>query len=90
MIEVENLTKYYGNLAAIKDVTFQVDEGEILSFLGPNAPGGLTTPHVPRIAGGGRVPRRWFPMPDRPFSSCPAQGLQRMACTFRRGLLQRR
>ena len=34
MIEVENLTKYYGILAAIEDVSFTVQEGEILGFLG--------------------------------------------------------
>lgn len=32
-IEVENLTKYYGILAAIEDVSFTVQEGEILGFL---------------------------------------------------------
>lgn len=46
MIEVENLTKYYGNLAAIKDVTFKVEEGEILGFLGPNAAGKTTTMRI--------------------------------------------
>jgi ABC-2 type transport system ATP-binding protein len=46
MIEVENLTKYYGNLAAIKDVSFTVQEGEILGFLGPNAAGKTTTMRI--------------------------------------------
>jgi ABC-2 type transport system ATP-binding protein len=46
MIEVENLTKYYGNLAAIKDVSFKVEEGEILGFLGPNAAGKTTTMRI--------------------------------------------
>jgi ABC-2 type transport system ATP-binding protein len=46
MIEVENLTKYYGDLAAIKDVTFKVEEGEILGFLGPNAAGKTTTMRI--------------------------------------------
>jgi ABC-2 type transport system ATP-binding protein len=46
MIEVENLTKYYGNLAAIKDVTFKVEEGEILGLLGPNAAGKTTTMRI--------------------------------------------
>jgi len=35
MIQVENLTQYYGDLAAIQDVSFNVDKGEILAFLGP-------------------------------------------------------
>jgi ABC-type multidrug transport system ATPase subunit len=34
MIQVENLTKYYGDLAAIKDASFNVDKGETLAFLG--------------------------------------------------------
>jgi len=46
MIEVENLTKYYGNLAAIKDISFTVQEGEILGFLGPNAAGKTTTMRI--------------------------------------------
>ena len=35
MIEVEHLTKLYGQHAAVNDVTFKVDEGSILGFLGP-------------------------------------------------------
>lgn len=46
MIEVENLTGYYGNLAAIRDVSFTVQEGEILGFLGPNAAGKTTTMRI--------------------------------------------
>jgi ABC-2 type transport system ATP-binding protein len=46
MIEVENLTKYYGSLAAIKDVSFTVRKGEILGFLGPNAAGKTTTMRI--------------------------------------------
>lgn len=38
-IEVENLTKYYGDLAAIKDTSFNVDKGENLAFLGPDGTG---------------------------------------------------
>ncbi|MCZ6890934.1 MAG: ABC transporter ATP-binding protein [Chloroflexi bacterium] len=43
VIEVENLTKYYGNFPAISDVSFTVDKGEILGFLGPNGAGKSTT-----------------------------------------------
>jgi len=43
MIEVEHLTKYYGTSAAVRDVTFNVDSGEILGFLGPNGAGKTTT-----------------------------------------------
>ena len=43
MIQVKNLTKYYGRTPAIKDVTFTVEKGEILGFLGPNGAGKSTT-----------------------------------------------
>lgn len=43
MIEAEGLTKFYGPLAAIRDVTFQVDQGEVVGFLGPNGAGKSTT-----------------------------------------------
>ena len=46
MIEVENLTRYFGNIAAIEDVTFTVENGEILGFLGPNAAGKTTTMRI--------------------------------------------
>ncbi len=46
MIRVEGLTKYYGAHRAIHDVTFQVDKGEIVAFLGPNAAGKTTTMRV--------------------------------------------
>lgn len=43
MIEAEHLTKYYGRVAAVQDVTFRVEKGEILGFLGPNGAGKTTT-----------------------------------------------
>lgn len=43
MIQVENLTKYYGEYAAIENVSFAVEKGEILGFLGPNGAGKSTT-----------------------------------------------
>ncbi|MGB9595077.1 MAG: ABC transporter ATP-binding protein [Candidatus Poribacteria bacterium] len=46
MIEVENLTKRYGNFTAIENVTFNVDEGEVIGFLGPNAAGKTTTMRI--------------------------------------------
>ena len=46
MIEVTGLTKYYGPIAAIEDVTFSVAKGEIIGFLGPNAAGKTTTMRI--------------------------------------------
>ena len=46
MIEAEDLTKYYGNFLAIKDVSFKVDKGEIVGFLGPNGAGKTTAMRI--------------------------------------------
>ncbi|MBK6539234.1 MAG: ATP-binding cassette domain-containing protein [Ignavibacteria bacterium] len=42
-IKVENLTKYYGQQAAVNDITFEINTGEIVGFLGPNGAGKSTT-----------------------------------------------
>lgn len=46
MIEVDNLTKQYGNFIAIEGVSFTVGEGEVVGFLGPNAAGKTTTMRI--------------------------------------------
>jgi len=46
MIQVENLVKRYGDVAAVNGVTFAVEKGEILGFLGPNAAGKTTTMRI--------------------------------------------
>ena len=43
MIEVSHLTKRYGDLTAVSDLSFQVGDGEICGFLGPNGAGKTTT-----------------------------------------------
>jgi ABC-2 type transport system ATP-binding protein len=43
MIEVEHLTKDYGTVVAVSDVSFRVGEGEVVGFLGPNGAGKTTT-----------------------------------------------
>ncbi len=46
MIEVKNLTKSYGNHHAVKNISFEAHEGEILGFLGPNGAGKSTTMNI--------------------------------------------
>ena len=45
-IEVVNLTKKFGPLTAVDDISFQVDNGEVFGFLGPNGAGKTTTINV--------------------------------------------
>src|SRR3990172_5127578 len=60
MIEVENLSKHYGSVQAVNDISFTVEKGEILGFLGPNAAGKTTTLrmltcYIPPTSGHARV-----------------------------------
>ena len=43
MIETENLTRKFGDLTAVDDLTLRVDDGEVFGFLGPNGAGKTTT-----------------------------------------------
>jgi ABC-2 type transport system ATP-binding protein len=43
MIEARGLSKFYGDFAAVRDMTFEVTRGEIVAFLGPNGAGKSTT-----------------------------------------------
>jgi ABC-2 type transport system ATP-binding protein len=46
LIEVQHLTKRYGRVTAVDDLTFRVERGEILGFLGPNGAGKTTTMRI--------------------------------------------
>jgi ABC-2 type transport system ATP-binding protein len=46
MISVSHLTKYYGDYAAVRDVSFEVARGQVVGFLGPNGAGKSTTMRI--------------------------------------------
>ena len=46
MIEINNLTKRYGDFLAVDDISFNVEKGKILGFLGPNGAGKTTTMRI--------------------------------------------
>lgn len=46
LAEVENVSRYYGDLLAVRDVSFSIRQGEILGFLGPNGAGKTTTMQI--------------------------------------------
>lgn len=46
MIEIKNLVKRYGKNYAVKDISFTVNDGEIMGFLGPNGAGKSTTMNI--------------------------------------------
>jgi ABC-2 type transport system ATP-binding protein len=46
MIAVKHLTKYFGAVLAVDDVSFHVDKGEVVGFLGPNGAGKTTTMRI--------------------------------------------
>ncbi len=46
MVEVKDLVKNYGNLAAVKGISFTAEKGEIVGFLGPNGAGKSTTMNI--------------------------------------------
>src|SRR5437879_12849843 len=67
VIEVENLTKRYGDVEALRGVSFSVSEGEVFGLLGPNGAGktttveileGLRTPDSGRVTVCGLDPQR--------------------------------
>jgi ABC-2 type transport system ATP-binding protein len=77
VIEVQHLTKRYGRVTAVDDVSFRVERGEILGFLGPNGAGKTTTMRV--ITGympptDGRVVVAGFDVFDQPLDAKKRMG----------------
>ncbi len=46
MIKVDNISKNWGSIAALSDVSFTVNQGEIIGFLGPNGAGKSTAMNI--------------------------------------------
>ena len=46
MIEVKNVTKKYGKAVAVEDISFTINDGEIVGLLGPNGAGKSTTMNI--------------------------------------------
>lgn len=46
LVDVKNITRFYGTLQAVKDVSFSIRQGEVLGFLGPNGAGKTTTMQI--------------------------------------------
>ncbi|MBQ7293533.1 MAG: ABC transporter ATP-binding protein, partial [Clostridia bacterium] len=46
MIKIDHLTKNYGNFCAVDDISFEIEEGEIVGLLGPNGAGKSTTMNI--------------------------------------------
>jgi len=46
MIQVQNVSKHYGELVAVDNVSFQLEKGDVLGFLGPNGAGKTTTMRI--------------------------------------------
>ncbi len=70
LLKVERLTKRFGGVTAVADLSFQVEEGEILGLIGPNGAGkstlfsllsGMTSPTSGRIFFNNRDITRWAP-----------------------------
>jgi ABC-2 type transport system ATP-binding protein len=69
MIEAQSLTKRFGPIAAVDDVSFHIDQGEIVGFLGPNGAGKSTTMrmltgYMPATSGTARI--AGFSVDDNP------------------------
>ena len=43
VLEVKNINKFFGKKQILKDISFDIEEGEILGFVGPNGSGKTTT-----------------------------------------------
>ena len=76
LLEVENLNVYYGAIHALQGVSFNVEEGEIVTLIGANGAGKSTTPRT--ISGLLRSRTGWIKYKDQDISMMPAQQIVRL------------
>ena len=72
MIEVSHLSKHYGTFLALEDISFSIDEGEIVGLLGPNGAGKSTIMNILTgclSAGGGEVKVAGVDMREEPLKA---------------------
>lgn len=72
MIKVKNLSKNYGPVQAVKDISFTVEEGKVYGFLGPNGAGKSTTMNIITgclSASAGEVSVNGFDIVDEPIEA---------------------
>ena len=84
MIEIQDLTKTYGEERAVDGISFSVEQGEILGFLGPNGAGKTTTMKVltgylPPTAGRVRVDGLVDPSERRAIDRAVDDAIDRLA-----------
>ena len=73
MLKVDNINVYYGNIHAVKDISFEVNEGEIVTLIGSNGAGKSTTLHT--VSGLLRSKTGSIKFLDKDISGVPAHKL---------------
>lgn len=78
MIEVRGLTKSYGDVLAVNDLSFDVEPGKVTGFLGPYGAGKSTTMRM--IPGLGKPTAGTAHVNGRPFASFPIPYVRSVRC----------
>ena len=76
MLEAQGLSKFYGSVPAVQNVTFRLERGQILGYLGPNGSGKSTT--VKMLTG--------LLAPSRGQVNCDGQNIQNDLVAYRKRL----